>query len=295
MTLTPELKNLVDALQHEKIICLLAPSFAVDFTYPDIILDIKKIGVEKVVELTYAAKLINGEYEKTLKENPDKRYICPNCPTIVKMIGIKYPELKENIINIASPMVIMDRFVKSEYWSEYKTLFAGPCLMKKMEAKEYGINYAITFKELQNIFDYYKENNIAPKQFTYSMAEDGTPEFDDFFNTSTKIYPLAWGVAQSLHTKGIIDKDQILVVDGPKNLDAGFQEFKNNKNIRFLDILACEWWCIGGPWIICKESLDARKKKVLDYKEYSKKHKDASKVGKIKYSEWLDTSRSPQH
>jgi len=55
------------------------------------------------------------EYERILKENPDKRYICPNCPTVVKMIEVKYPELKEYIIDVSSPMVIMDRFVKKSY------------------------------------------------------------------------------------------------------------------------------------------------------------------------------------
>ena len=34
MSLTPELQTLVDALDHEKIVCLLAPSFPVDFEYP---------------------------------------------------------------------------------------------------------------------------------------------------------------------------------------------------------------------------------------------------------------------
>ena len=191
MVLTPELQTLVDALSHEKIICLLAPSFPVDFVYPDIILNLKMIGVQKVVELTYAAKLINMEYERILKENPDKRYICPNCPTVVKMIEYKYPELKEFIINVSSPMVIMDRFVKKAYGPEYKTLFIGPCFAKKMEAKEYGIDYAITFKELQDIFTHNKENNIEPKEFTYSVTEDGTPDFDKFYNDYTKVYPLA--------------------------------------------------------------------------------------------------------
>jgi iron only hydrogenase large subunit-like protein len=160
MPLTPELQTLVDALHHEKIIVLLAPSFPVDFHYPEIIINLKMIGAEKVVELTYAAKLINMEYERILKEHPDKRYICPNCPTVVKMIEYKYPELQKFIIDVSSPMVIMDRFVKKEYGPEYKTLFIGPCFAKKMEAKHYGIDYAITFKELQDIFTYNKENNI---------------------------------------------------------------------------------------------------------------------------------------
>lgn len=292
MSLSPDIQILVDALQHEKIVCLLAPSFPVDFSYPEIILDLKKIGVDKVVELTYAAKLINMEYERILKENPDKRYICPNCPTVVKMIEIKYPELKEYIIDVASPMVIMNRFVKKAYGPEYKTLFIGPCFAKKMEAKTYGIDYAITFKELQDIFNYIKENTIAPKEFTYSVTEDGTADFDKFYNDYTKVYPLAWGVADSLHIKGIVDKSQILAVDGPKNLDAWFQEFKNNLNIRFLDILACEWWCIGGPGMMCKEPTEVRKQKVLEYKHYCKKDKIWSKLGKFEYGEGLDLTRA---
>lgn len=291
MPLTPELQTLVDTLSHEKIVCLLAPSFPVDFSYPKIIMDLKGIGIEKVVELTYAAKLINMEYEKILKENPDKRYICPNCPTIVKMIDVKYPELKEYIINVSSPMVIMDRFVKKEYGPEYKTIFIGPCFAKKMEAKQYGIDYAITFKELQDIFNHNKENNIAPKEFTYSVTEDGTPDFDKFYNDYTKVYPLAWGVADSLHIKGILTKDQILVVDGPKDLNFGFQEFKNNTNIKFLDILACEWWCIGGPGMMSKEPSEVKKQKVLDYKDYCRKDKIWSKLGKFEYGDGLDITR----
>ena len=262
-----------------------------DFAYPQIILDLKKIGVKKVVELTYAAKLINMEYERILKENPDKRYICPNCPTIVKMIEFKYPELKEHIIDVASPMVIMDRFVKKQYGPEYKTLFVGPCIAKKMEAKENSIDYAITFKELQEILDYHKENNLPDCEFTFTVTEDGTPDFDKFYNDYTKVYPLAWWIADSLNYRGNLSKDQVYVVDGPTQIAAGIEAFKTNEAIRFLDILACEWWCIGGPWMMSKEPTEVRKQKVLDYKDYCKKDKIWSKLGKFEYSEGLDLKR----
>ena len=71
-----ELKAVVDALQNEKTVCLLAPSFPVDFCFPDIILDLRRLGFTKVVELTYAAKLINYKYIRTMNENPDKQFIC---------------------------------------------------------------------------------------------------------------------------------------------------------------------------------------------------------------------------
>ncbi|MCX6823923.1 MAG: hypothetical protein NT085_02255, partial [candidate division SR1 bacterium] len=77
-----------------------------------------------------------------------------------------------------------------------------------------------------------------------------------------------------------------------QNLDAGFQAFKNNTNIRFLDILACEGGCIGGPGMMSKEPLEVRKQKVLEYKQYCKKDKIGSKLGKFEYGDGLNLTRS---
>jgi len=120
--MNPEVENIIKSLQTENITALLAPSFPVDFKYPEIILQLKQIGIKKVVELTYAAKLINKHYEEILKNNPEQQYICANCPTIVSLIENKYPELKENLINVASPMVIMNRYCKKDD-KECKTIF----------------------------------------------------------------------------------------------------------------------------------------------------------------------------
>ncbi len=231
------------------------------------------------------------EYQRILKENPDKRYICPNCPTVVKLIEAKYPELKEHLIDVASPMVIMDRIIRQKYGPEWKTLFIGPCLAKKIEAKEHNVDYAITFKELQQIFDYFQENNIKYDEISYDVTEDGTPDFDHFYNDYTKIYPLAGWVADSLNYRGDLAKDQVYVVDGPAEVDKGIQEFKNNPNIRFLDILMCKGWCIGGPGMMSQAPLEEKIKKVYDYKQYCKKDKIWSKLGKFENAEWLDMTR----
>jgi len=291
MPLTPELLTLVDVIRKEKIVGLLAPSFPVDFEYPQILLDLKKISIEHVVELTYAAKLINIEYQRILKENPERRYICPNCPTVVKLIEARYPELKEYIIDVASPMVIMDRFVKREYGPERKTLFIGPCVAKKVEAKENNVDYAITFKELQEIFDHFKENNIPYDEFTHDVTEDGTPDFDHFYNDYTKIYPLAGWIADSLNYRWELSKDQVYVVDGPAEVAAGIEAFKSNPKIRFLDILMCTWWCIWGPGMMSQAPLEEKVKKVYDYKEYCRKDKIWSKLGKFEHAEGLDMKR----
>ncbi len=291
MTLTPELLHLIEHLQEENIVGLLAPSFPVDFSYPEIIVNLKRIGIDRVVELTYAAKLINIEYQRLLKEYPEKRYICANCPSIVKYIQTKHPELTAYLINVASPMVVMHRFIKQKYGPEWKTLFIGPCFAKKLEAKEYGVDYAITFKELTDIFAYCDTHNLCHKNITYTVTELGIPDFDHFYNDYTKIYPLAWGVADSLHYKGSLQKEEVYVVDGPSNIEAGIQTFLNTPQIRFLDILMCTWWCVWGPGVVSQAPIATRAQKVLDYKQACKKDKIGSKLGKFSYAKWLDITR----
>jgi len=61
-----------------------------------------------------------------------------------------------------------------------------------MEAKQYGIDYAITFKELQDIFDYYKDNKLPYHNgFNIDITTEGDWDFDKFYNDYTKVYPLA--------------------------------------------------------------------------------------------------------
>ncbi len=284
-----ELLKIIEILKTEKTICLLAPSFPVDFSFPEIMLDLREIGFTKIVELTYAAKLINYKYIEILKNNPEKQYICPNCPTIVKYIENKYPELKENIIDVASPMVIMARFVKREFGEDYKTIFVGPCFAKKQEAKENSdcVDYAITYKEFCEIYNYLEENNSLKK----IEETQENKEIDKFYNDVTKIYPLSGGVAESMLNKQILSKEEIIVCDGPKNIDVSIKDFKEFKTFRFLDILFCEGGCLGGPGIINKDPIDEKIKKILEYKDRSRYYQPDDKYGKFIHAFGLDLKR----
>jgi iron only hydrogenase large subunit-like protein len=192
---------------------------------------------------------------------------------------------------IGSPMVIMSRFVKKEYGEDYKTIFVGPCFAKKIEAKQSGdVDDAITFAELQQILDYYKENNIPYKEFSYDITTSGDADFDKFYNDYTKVFPLTGGVADTLHYRDVLTPDQVLVVDELKNLDAAIHYMETNPNIKFLDPLACAGGCIGGPGMMSKAPIPERAQKVKDYKDYCKKDKMGRKEGKFEYSHGLDFS-----
>lgn len=281
-----ELLKVIETLNTEKTICLLAPSFPVDFNFPEIILELRKIGFTKILELTYAGKLINYKYIEILKKNPEKQYICGNCPTIIKMIENKYPEHKDKIIDVASPMVVMARFVKREFGNDYKTIFVGPCYAKKQEAKENSdcVDLAITFKELCEIYNYLDERKKLKK------IEDAkqNKELDRFYNDITKIYPLGGGVAESMLNKQVLQKDEIIVCDGPETLDRAIKDMEEFKKFRFMDILFCKGGCICGPGVISKENIEEKTKKIHEYKELSRYYQSQENYGKFIHAFGLD-------
>ena len=234
-----------------KYVAMVAPSFVVDFSYPSIILQLRELGFDKVVELTFGAKMVNREYHKFL-ENSKELAISSVCPGIVDIVKNRYPQFKENLIPVDSPMIAMAKICRKTY-PGYKTVFLSPCNFKKSEASASKVvDYAIDYKELKELFAKY---NINPKKEKIY--------FDKFYNDYTKIYPLAGGLSKTAHLKGVLKKNEVKIIDGIGEVSKFLE--KPDKNIKFLDINFCVGGCIGGPCINSKDSLKKRKKRVLSY------------------------------
>ena len=262
-----------------KYVAMVAPSFVVDFPYPGIIHGLKKLGFDKVVELTFGAKLVNKEYHKILERSDDLK-ISSTCFGIVQNILEKYPKYKDNLIFVDSPMIATAKICRKIY-SGYKIVFISPCNYKKIEAeKSKIIDFVIDYKELKNIFD--KEKiNLKIKQKIY---------FDKFYNDYTKIYPISGGLSQTVHLKGILKKDELKIIDGIKEVFAFLE--KPDKNVKFLDCTFCIGGCIGGPCINSKENLFAKKKKVLNYLKIAKEeHIPENREGLIEKAKGISFSR----
>jgi iron only hydrogenase large subunit-like protein len=234
-----------------KYLIMLAPSFVVDFSYPQIIGQLKELGFDKIVELTFGAKMVNREYHELL-ENSNELVISSVCPGIVETIKEKFPRYKKNLISVVSPMIAMSRVCK-KFYPKHKIVFLSPCNFKKLEAKNSGIiDYVIDYKELNEIL---KKEKISSKNYEF--------RFDKFYNDYTKIYPLAGGLSKTAHLKGILKKNEIKIIDGINKVSKFLQ--KPEKGIKFFDCNFCVGGCIGGPCIVSQENINKRRKKVLDY------------------------------
>ena len=148
-------KNNVKRMEREllkgvKMIAMLAPSFVVEFSYPEIISKLKKIGFDKIVELTFGAKMINREYHKIL-ENSNKLVISSVCPGVVETIKKSFPQYAKNIIKVDSPMIATGKICKKAY-PLHKIVFISPCDFKKVEAERSKyVDYIIDYEQLKKI------------------------------------------------------------------------------------------------------------------------------------------------
>ena len=248
-------KILLDLDKGVKITALVAPSFVAEFKYPDILCKLKTLGFDKATELTFGAKMINREYHKRLK-NTKKLLIASPCPGIVEFIKNKYPKYKNNLIKVDSPMVATAKISK-KYDPTYKTCFISPCDFKKLEVENCKyVDYVLDYDQLKQIF---KKKGI--KKTKECLL------FDKFYNDYTKIYPLSGGLGKTAHLKGVIKKDEVLVIDGIKNIIKFLDD--PDPKIKFMDVLFCEGGCIGGPHT-SKVPIALKRRKVLNYLKKSK-------------------------
>ncbi len=262
-----------------KYLIMVAPSFVTDFSYPSIIHRLKKLGFDKVVELTFGAKMVSREYHKKLK-NSKKMLISSTCPGIVAMINNKYPELKDNLAKIDSPMVAMGKICHKEF-PNHKVVFLSPCNFKKIEvAGTKYVDYVVDFEELKDLFKKYK---IKKTFFTKKI------KFDKFYNDYTKIYPLGGALAKTAHLKGLLKKSEFESIDGVQNVMKFLS--KDNLQIKFLDCLFCDGGCIGGPHTNKKLSIRKKTKRIVSYLGKSKKEDiPENRKGLIKKADGLNFS-----
>jgi iron only hydrogenase large subunit-like protein len=245
--------------KKQKTIALVAPSFVVNFSYPSFIWQLKKLGFDKVVELTFGAKMVNREYHLLLKKSSGLVISSP-CPGMITTITNKYPKLKKKLAPIDSPMIAMAKICK-KYYPDHKTIFLSPCDFKKVESQNSKyLDGVIDYDQLTKLFD----KNKIKKPFFIKKAQ-----FDRFYNDYTKIYPLSGGLAKTAHINGIIKENEIIVIDGIKNV----MKFLDNPDpkIKFLDCLFCEGGCIGGPHTDKKCSILKKHKKIIKYLQRSKR------------------------
>jgi len=282
-----ELQEKIDLIINNNAVAMLAPTFAIDFKYPNIIGMLRFLGFKEVTELTFGARMVNWAYANYVKDNPQQElFISSPCPTVVALVKSQYPEFVKYLIPIVSPMEAMAKIHK-KLNPDCKIVFISPCWAKELlEAPKYKeIDAVITLKDLKQIFD---QQKIKEEDFNNDYY------FDSLVREYTKIYPISGGLASTSHIQKLFNDGEILITDGVENIKKAFEEIKNKtKPYKFLDLLNCSGGCIGGPAINRQDlSIDERRKIIYEYTNRSSEAVMGAHEGRVKDAKDIDLKTS---
>ena len=229
----------------------------------------KALGFTGMVEVALFADILTLkealEFERHVREPGDFQLTSCCCPVWIAMIRKRYHELLPHVPGAVSPMVACGRFLKRIH-PDAVTIFAGPCLAKKKEAKEPDIadavDYVLTFQEMQDIFD------------AAEISLEELPEEEKEHASKTgRLYARTGGVSQAVEemVRQLSPDGKINVrceqANGTKECMEMMRRIQNKEtDANFFEGMGCVGGCVGGP----KAIIDSEKgKRYVD--EYAKK------------------------
>lgn len=228
----------------------------------------KALGFTGMVEVALFADILTLkealEFERHVREPGDFQLTSCCCPVWIAMIRKRYHELLPHVPGAVSPMVACGRFLKRIH-PDAVTIFAGPCLAKKKEAKEPDIadavDYVLTFQEMQDIFD------------AAEISLEELPEEEkEHASKAGRLYARTGGVSQAVEemVRQLSPDGKINVrceqANGTKECMEMMRRIQNKEtDANFFEGMGCVGGCVGGP----KAIIDSEKgKRYVD--EYAK-------------------------
>ena len=228
----------------------------------------KALGFTGMVEVALFADILTLkealEFERHVREPGDFQLTSCCCPVWIAMIRKRYHELLPHVPGAVSPMVACGRFLKRIH-PDAVTIFAGPCLAKKKEAKEPDIadavDYVLTFQEMQDIFD------------AAEISLEELPEEEkEHASKAGRLYARTGGVSQAVEemVRQLSPDGKIGVrceqANGTNECMEMMRRIQNKEtDAKFFVGMGCVGGCVGGP----KAIIDSEKgKRYVD--EYAK-------------------------
>ncbi len=226
----------------------------------------RALGFSGMVEVALFADILTLkealEFDKHILEKGDYQLTSCCCPVWIAMIRKMYKELMPHVPGAVSPMVACGRMIKLLH-PDAVTVFAGPCLAKKSEAREKdvagAVDYVLTFQEVQDIFE---AADIHPEEL-----EDQEKEHS---SRAGRIYARTGGVSEAVKdTERQLRPDRKIKVraeqaDGIQDCRALISRIQNQEtDANFFEGMGCPGGCVGGPKAILNK--DEGKRFVDEY------------------------------
>lgn len=199
------------------------------------------LGADRVITLEteeYAERVHKGE----------KLMTSSCCPAYVAAVHQEKSDLIPYISTTTSPMVQVATLIKSQ---DPKAIvaFIGPCIAKKAEGRQAksGVDYVITFEELIVWFEHTGTNLSNEK----TLIMEGP-------SSLARSFAKAGGVANALQNFMGEKAPPVHRIEGIANSLKTLEQYARKGEIGFMECMACEGGCVGGPRTLIKRPLAER-------------------------------------
>lgn len=206
------------------------------------------IGFDDVFEVSKAAELVSAYTRMYLKaEGIAKPVISSACPVVLRLISLRYPTLKEHIMQLLPPMEVAARLAREKAQREHPELkredicvcFISPCPGKVSYVKNGFGDYKSEVDEVLSISDVYFSliNVMRREKEPKALSESG-------------VIGISW--ASSGGESSAIFNDKYLAADGIENVNHVLEQLDNGNisTLEFIELNACPGGCVGGAMTV---------------------------------------------
>lgn len=286
--------------RYEYTVALPAPSLYGQFNHLEdiniVLTALKKMGFDDVYEVSAAAELISEISRKYVADHKEKwPIISTACPTVVRLIQIRFPNLIEHLLPICAPVDMAASLAREKAMvktglpkEKIGIIFISPCPAKVTAVRApIGMEHS-DIDGVLAIKDIYPIMLPFMKQSIDNIEELGN---------SGRI-GIGWGStggeASSLLT------DNYLAADGIENVLKVLEDLEDQKfeGLEFIELNACDGGCVGG--VLTVENPYLAKVKLLRLRKYlpvacnhlnNESGDNAFWTGKVKYEPVLQIGK----
>lgn len=206
------------------------------------------IGFDDVVEVSQAAELVSAYTRLYLKnEGVLKPIISSACPVVLRLISLRYPTLKDHIMQLLPPVEVAAKMAREKTKKEHPELsdedicvcFISPCPAKVSYVKNGFGEYKSEVDEVLSISDvYFNLINV--------MRRGNQPGA----YTKSGMIGISW--ATSGGEASAIFNDKYLAADGIENVNRVLDQLENGNisSLEFIELNACPGGCVGGAMTV---------------------------------------------
>ena len=245
----------------KKVAFSIAPSFVTAFenlSFGQLRTLLKSFGACAVEETAVGAAAVSEIYASLLA-TADYPVISCCCPVVTRLVEKYYPNLTRNLAPVVSPMIAHGRILKEKLGTEVFVVFIGPCIAKIAEGRDAdlagSIDAVLTFDHLQQWLA------------GIDLQKDSIPEDNAALDTPgpSRFFPITGGILKSFTEHDETDTD-VITVHGLQNCMEVFECLSNWEiSPRFVEALACDGGCIGGPGIPVHDGTPVKRAKVVNF------------------------------